>query len=160
MMEHENLMQLAIDIAREGIEAGEPPFGYAIAFGGRVFVERNRVKGRVDVTAHAEINALRVASTTLGTRRLEGALVASTSEPCVMCAGALHWAGVDKVCFGTTIEDVKSIGFDELAIPAADLFRWGGSNVGVVPAVLRDQCLELLKEWSEHPTRSWAQRDG
>jgi guanine deaminase len=99
MVDPEELMRLAIRKARESIGKFQLPFGCAIAIGNHLFADHNRILETGDVTAHAEIVALRQAGKETGQIYLEGGLVASTSEPCAMCIGALHWARVKTVWF-------------------------------------------------------------
>lgn len=144
----ESLMRLAIDKCRDGIAAGQSPFGCAIAIGSRVLaVSHNVVRATTDITAHAEITALRSACAALGEIHLLGARVASTCEPCPMCMSALHWARVDTVAFGASIVDAGGAGFNELTLPAAEVLRIGGSHVKLVPDVLREDCRALFAEW-------------
>ncbi|MEM7290691.1 MAG: nucleoside deaminase [Pseudomonadota bacterium] len=101
-------MQLAIDKTREGIARGQSPFGCAIARDGVVIaVAHNTVLETTDITAHAEVNALRQACREVEDIHLAGAVVATTCEPCPMCMAALHWARVDTVYFGATIDDAE-----------------------------------------------------
>ncbi len=147
-------MRLAIAKAREGVAAGQSPFGCAIARGGDLIaVAHNSVVATTDITAHAEINALRLACRSLRQIHLPDCVVATTCEPCPMCMAALHWARVDQVFFGATIADAESAGFNELKLPAADLLRFGGSNVRLVPGVLAAECQALFTEWSRSPLR-------
>jgi tRNA(Arg) A34 adenosine deaminase TadA len=147
-MNLESLMRLAIDKARVAIAAGQTPIGCAIAIGDNVVaVAHNRVLATTDITAHAEIVALREACAKLRDIHLEGALVASTCEPCPMCMAALHWARVDTVGYGATIADAKAAGFNELRIAAAEVLRLGGSSVKLQSDVLRDECVALFDEW-------------
>jgi len=147
-MDAEQLMRLAIDKVREGLAAGQSPFGCAIALGDRVLaVEHNLVRLTTDITAHAEINALRSACRAARDIHLEGAIVATTCEPCPMCMSALHWARVDTVYYGATIADATSAGFNELSIPAADIIRLGGSTVKLEGGVLQAECAALFHEW-------------
>ena len=147
-MTMDELMRLAIDRGRAAIAAGQTPIGCAISIGDRVVAaNHNRVLATTDITAHAEIVALREACHTTGQIHLEGALVASTCEPCPMCMSALHWARVDTVGYGATIADAKTAGFNELSIPAAEIIRQGGSQVKLVSDVLRDECAALFDEW-------------
>ncbi|MEX2114562.1 MAG: nucleoside deaminase [Pirellulales bacterium] len=149
-MTPEALMQLAIAQGRAAIGAGQTPIGCAIAIGDQVIAaNHNRVLATTDITAHAEIVALREACQTTGEIHLAGALVASTCEPCPMCMAALHWARVDSVVYGATIADAKAAGFNELRIPAAEIIRLGGSSVKLQSDVLRDECAALFDEWRE-----------
>lgn len=152
MSDAEELMRLAIGAARKGMERGQTPFGCAISFNGAVVaVEHNRVLATTDITAHAEVTAVREACRKVGNILLEGAHVASTCEPCPMCMSALHWARVDRVYYGAGIDDAAEVGFNELRVPAADLLRIGGSHVRLVPGVLREECRALFFEWRSSP---------
>jgi len=84
---------------------------------------------------------------------LEGAVVATTCEPCPMCMTALHWARVDVVHFGATIADATAAGFNELNVPAARLLRDGGSRVRLVPETRRDECRRLFERWLTNADR-------
>ncbi len=151
-MEPEELMRRAIDVARQGVGQGQSPFGCAIVRGDQLLACRhNTVLATTDITAHAEINALRSACAATGDIHLPGAIVASTCEPCPMCMAALHWAQVHTVYYGATIHDAQQAGFNELQLAAADLLRLGGSRVRLVPGLLRDECLALFALWQTRP---------
>ena len=153
-MTPEQLMRYAVDAARQGLAAGESPFGCAIALGDRLLaVAHNRVLSTVDITAHAEVAALREACRAHRDILLEGARVATTCEPCPMCMAALHWARVTHVYYGATIEDARSAGFNELSLSATELVRLGGSTVSLHPEVLADECRALFAEWQQRPDR-------
>ena len=84
------------------------------AIGDRLLAcEHNTVLATTDITAHAEVNALRSACHAARDIFLEGAIVATTCEPCPMCTAALHWARVRTVYFGATIDDAADAGFND-----------------------------------------------
>jgi len=146
----ESLMRAAIAQARAGIAAGQSPFGCAIARAGELIAEaHNMVWATTDITAHAEIVALRRACQKTGRIHLEGAVVATTCEPCPMCMAALHWAQVDTVYYGALIDDATRSGFNELHIPASDMVRLGRSRVELVSDVLSAECKALFQEWRQ-----------
>lgn len=146
------LMRLAIAKAREGVANGQSPFGCAIAHGDQVLVAvHNLVLASTDITAHAEINAIRAACRTLGRIHLPDCIVASTCEPCPMCMSALHWSRVSHVYYGASIADANLAGFNELNVSAADLLRLGGSQVQLTPGVLSKECAALFEEWGKSP---------
>ena len=145
-------MKLAIDAARSGIAQGQSPFGCAIALGDAVLAcERNAVLETTDITAHAEINAIRAACRASGRIFLAGASVATTCEPCPMCMAALHWARVETVYYGATIADAAGGGFNELTLSAADVVRLGASPVRLVPRILEEDCRRLFDLWKQSP---------
>ena len=95
-------MRMALELAGEAEAAGEVPVGAVIVMAGEVVGRgRNSPIERSDPTAHAEILAIREACAAVGNYRLEGAILFTTLEPCVMCAGALVAARISKVVFGT-----------------------------------------------------------
>jgi len=153
MSDHAEWMARAVETCRHGIAAGQSPFGALIARsdGDIVCATSNTVRSNRDPTAHAEINAIREASRILGTIDLSGHTMVATCEPCPMCAAAIHWARLDAVIFGASIEDARAAGFHELTVPIEQLYRLGRSEVALIPGVLRDQCRHLFEEWRNGP---------
>jgi guanine deaminase len=150
----DELMQAAIDIARRGIEAGQSPFGCAIARDGEIITTaHNVVLATTDITAHAEITAIRRACAAVDNIFLEGTIVASTCEPCPMCAAALHWSRAETVYYGASIADAAQVGFSEMLLPAAEVAKSGGNRTRLVGGVLREECQTLFDEWGERDDR-------
>lgn len=147
MIERE-FMQVAIEKAREGIKKGQTPFGACIVRDSDVIGSaHNAVWKNTDVTAHAEINAIRNACRKLNSIDLSGCTIFCTTEPCPMCFGACHWARISRIIFGTTIEDSKKFGFNELVISNIRMKSAGQTNLEITGRFLRDECLELFKIW-------------
>jgi guanine deaminase len=129
------------------------PFGACVVKDGLVVaVARNTVLAH-DATCHAEVNAIRKASRKLGTFDLSGCEIYSTTEPCPMCFGAVHWARIGTVYFGAGIGDAARAGFQELRISDAQMKTLGRSRIRLVPGVLRAECLELFEAWKALPVR-------
>ena len=150
-------MRAALDAARRGIEAGAGgPFGACIVRDGAILaVAHNNVLAGHDPTAHAEVSAIRAACEQLQTHLLQGAEVYSTTEPCPMCFAALNWARIKRVYYGTGIADVQALGFNELTISNFQMKEIGGSSIEIVPDFLRDECLDLLRLWSESRAQTY-----
>jgi guanine deaminase len=130
------------------------PFGACIVKDGRVVaVARNTVL-RDDATCHAEVNAIRKASKRLGTFDLSGCAIYSTTEPCPMCFGAIHWARIGAVYYGTNIGDAARSGFHELRISNTRMKALGRSRIRLVPGFMRTECLGLFEAWMALPGRS------
>lgn len=145
-------MRLAIAKAREGILEGQTPFGACIAHGGDVVsCEHNVVWQATDITAHAEIHAIREACRKLATINLAGCVIYSTCEPCPMCFSACHWAGISKVVYGANIQDALASGFRELRIPNTRMKELGGSPVEIVPDFLREEAVALFHFFDQQP---------
>ncbi|HCN31399.1 MAG TPA: hypothetical protein DIT64_22390 [Verrucomicrobiales bacterium] len=113
--EDEGHLRRAIALSREKMHANlGGPFGAVIAKTGRVVAEGwNQVISSKDPTAHAEVTAIRLASTRLGHFVLEGCTLYSSCEPCPMCLAAAYWARVDRVVYAATRADAAAGGFDD-----------------------------------------------
>src|SRR3954447_45379 len=97
----EQFMSEALALAREAERAGEVPIGAVVVLNNEVIGRgADSPITRNDPTAHAEILAIREAAAAIGNYRLTGATLYCTLEPCVMCAGALVHARVDRLVFG------------------------------------------------------------
>jgi tRNA(Arg) A34 adenosine deaminase TadA len=143
-------MTLAINKAKEGIRAGQSPFGAVVVKDDAVVAAaHNRVWMTCDPTAHAEMNGIREAAKTLATIDLSGCIMYTTCEPCPMCLTAIHWARVNRVVYGATIEDAAEASFNELKIPAKALVQQGGSSLIVESGLLQPECVELFRIWKD-----------
>lgn len=143
-----DFLRLAIRAAREGIAAGQSPFGSVIVRGGAVLAaSHNTVWFDTDPTAHAEVNNIRAAARALGSIALAGCTLYSTCEPCPMCLSAIHWAKIDRVVYGAAIADAAAAGFSELRVAARDLARMGGSPLIVEGGLLAEECRALFEEF-------------
>jgi tRNA(adenine34) deaminase len=137
-------MREALRRARAGAEAGEVPVGAVVVIGGEIVGGgSNSPIARMDPTAHAEILAMRQAAGHTANYRLPGATLYCTLEPCVMCAGALISARIDRLVFGA--RDLRFGGVrSKFQIADSDVLN---HRVKVVEAVLAVECVELLREF-------------
>jgi tRNA(adenine34) deaminase len=98
-------MDLALEEGRQAAERGEVPVGAVIVLDGEVIARAgNRTRELNDVTAHAEILAIRQAATQLSSERLTGADLYVTLEPCTMCAAAISFARLRRLYFAADDE--------------------------------------------------------
>ncbi len=137
-------MREALHIARAAAVAGEVPVGAIVVVNGEITGRgANSPIGQADPTAHAEILALREAAARAGNYRLGGATLYCTLEPCVMCAGALVTARVERLVFGA--RDLRFGGVrSKFQIADSDVLN---HRVNVVEGVLAVECVELLREF-------------
>lgn len=137
-------MREALRLARQGAQQGEVPVGAVVAIEDEIVGRGwNAPVARCDPTAHAEVLALREAAARVGNYRLEGATLYVTLEPCVMCAGALVAARVERLVFGA--RDLRFGG-------VRSKFRVADSGtlnhaVEVVEGLLAVECVELLRDF-------------
>lgn len=98
----ERFMAVALQEAAQAASLGEVPVGAVIVHDGQIVGRGHNLTERLhDVTAHAEMQAVTSAAATLGGKYLQDCTLYVTVEPCLMCAGALGWAQVSRVVFGT-----------------------------------------------------------
>jgi tRNA(adenine34) deaminase len=140
----EQHMRAALELAQEAERAGEVPVGAVVVAGGvEIGRGRNMPVATGDPTAHAEILALREAARAAGNYRLENATLYVTLEPCVMCAGALVAARVQRLVFGG--RDLRFGGVrSKFRIADSDLLN---HRVEIVEGVLAGECVELLQRF-------------
>ena len=106
-MKKELLMKEAIVQAKKALKKGEVPIGAVVVLGDEIIGRGyNQPITMKDPTAHAEIIALKEASNRLENYRLNEAIIYTTLEPCLMCAGALVHARIKKIIFAA--QDTKS----------------------------------------------------
>jgi len=99
----ENFMEVAIREAHRASAEGEVPVGAVMVYEGKIVARgHNRLITLHDPTAHAEIMALRQAGRKMGNYRFPGTTLYVTLEPCIMCAGALVWARVERLVYGAS----------------------------------------------------------
>ena len=145
MQNNEELMRLALDVARIAPQTGDIPVGAIVINSDGVVVGKgfNEREANNDPTAHAEIVAIRSAATRLQKSRLDGCTLIVTLEPCAMCAGAIAQSRISKVVFGAWDEKAGAVGsvWDVLRDPRS-IFK-----VEVAAGVLEKECAELLTDF-------------
>ena len=147
-------MARAIREARKNLARPDGgPFGACLVKDGRILAAARNTVLSGDATCHAEVNAIRKASKRLGTFDLSGCEIYSTTEPCPMCFGAIHWARIGAVYYGTGIRDAARAGFHELRISNARMKSLGRSRIVLVPGFMRSECLELFESWLALPDK-------
>jgi tRNA(Arg) A34 adenosine deaminase TadA len=162
---YERFMAIALREAKKSLREGNKGFG-------AVLVKDSRVLGRThdtevtesDPTAHAEIKLIRsVARRGLG-KELEGSILVSTHEPCPMCTGAIIWAGISEVVYGTSVQKSRRLGRTMINLGCKEIIAKGPSKTNVIGGVLADQSSrlyetsvrELVKRFRDGGPASWS----
>ncbi len=139
MDKHEMFMRKALEEAKLAEEEGESPVGAVVVCKDRVIARAHNQTERLnDVTAHAEMLAITSATSMLGGKYLNDCTLYVTMEPCVMCGGALAWAQLGELVYGT-------------ADPHRGYARLTPSvlhpKTKVSGGVLAEECGDLVKEF-------------
>lgn len=96
-------MREALKEARKALDLGEVPVGAVVVCQNKIIARaHNQTEQLTDATAHAEMLAVTSAANYLGSKYLSECSLYVTLEPCVMCAGALHWAQLQQLVFGAS----------------------------------------------------------
>ena len=116
-------LRLAFQQALRAREHGNHPFGAVLQDenGQPILAAENSVVTQHDVTAHAELNLVRIASRDIPAERLRKLTMYCSSEPCPMCAGAIVWANVRRVVYGLGMEDIYAVAKMPPDLPALHL---------------------------------------
>lgn len=142
------------------VAEGDLPFAaMVVGADGKVLARVNNSVGTDrDPTAHAELKAIRLAALATGKQDgLAGATLYASTEPCAMCAGAAHWAGLHRIVFGLggrRLREIYGAGipFRSLALPAATVIAAGGNSIELVGP--------LCEEFAAEPHERFARRCG
>ena len=138
----ERYMRLALEQARLAAEDGEVPIGAVVVCDGDVVAcGRNRRETDLDPSAHAEFSAMVEAARALGRWRLTGCTVYVTLEPCLMCAGLMVNARIDRCVYGAP--DPKGGALGTLYDVSHDARL--NHEFEVVCGVLQDECADVLR---------------
>ena len=137
------------------------PFGCSIVHtrSGKLLLRAlNAVTREFDPSAHAEVRAIRLATKKLKDISLAGYTLYTTCEPCPMCMSTALWAGLDRVVYGTTIEDANRH-CRQIHIHATEVAERSDMRCQVDGPVMREQCYALFT----HPNmrrafRTWSTR--
>lgn len=132
-------MKMALDEAAKAYAQGEVPVGAVVVCKGRVIARaHNLAETLTDVTAHAEMQAVTAAANYLGGKYLNECTLYVTVEPCIMCAGALGWAQLQRLVYGAADE---KRGYQRFAPQALH------PKAEVVSGVMADECSDLMKRF-------------
>ena len=143
----ERFMRQALEEARRAAEEDEVPIGAVIVHKGTIIARAHNLTERLkDVTAHAEMQAITAAAGHLGGKYLRDCTLYVSVEPCPMCAGAIGWAQIPRIVYGTS--DPRR-GYTTLLAPGITT----GPKTPLHPkatvtaGVLEDECKEIMRNF-------------
>lgn len=132
-------MNEALKEARKALDKGEVPVGAVVVSRNKIIARsHNQTEQLTDATAHSEMLCITAAENYLGSKYLDECTLYVTLEPCVMCAGALHWAQLQKLVYGADdLQRGYSLVPSHLLHPKTE----------VVKGVKKDECKTLIDEF-------------
>jgi tRNA(adenine34) deaminase len=139
MMDDNQYMQMALSEAQKALEQGEVPIGAVVVCKNRVIARsHNLTETLTDPTAHAEMQAITMATEYLGGKYLSDCTLYVTVEPCPMCAAALAWAQIPRIVYGA---DDPRRGY---SLFSPSLLH---PRTQVTKGILGDECAALMKDF-------------
>lgn len=136
----------AIALSAQARAAGRHPFGaLVVSADGMVLARTGNLSATgQDPTAHAELLAIRLAAAEYGGAALAGGALVTSAEPCVMCSGAVYWAGLSNVVYGLSERRLRALTGAHpenptLDLPCRQVFAAGQRKVRVVGPLLEDE---------------------
>ena len=161
-MTDEDYMRMALDEAQRAAEMDEVPIGAVVVYAPvdpatRRPTAEPRVIARAcnlrettrDPAGHAEFLALKQAARELDAWRLTGCTVYVTLEPCIMCAGLMHQARIDRCVYGASDRKAGALG----TLYSVNADERLNHTFEAVPGVLEEECAALLKEFFKNKRR-------
>ena len=148
MNDHLTHLRAAIAVARRSRENGNHPFGALLVDEtGAVLLEaENTVNTARDCTGHAETNLVRLASQRFDRAVLERSTLYTSTEPCAMCSGAIHWSGIGRVVYALGEEGLYAMTSDgtnpdneTMALPCREVFARCVRPVEVIGPLIEDE---------------------
>lgn len=135
----EQFMLEAYKEAQKALDAGEVPVGAIVVCKNKIIARgHNQTERLTDATAHAEMLAVTTAAYELGSKYLDECTLYVTLEPCVMCAGALHWVQLQRLVYGA--EDLQR-GYSRIATPLLH------PKTQTTKGILAAECTQLLMQF-------------
>jgi tRNA(adenine34) deaminase len=136
---HKKFMREALKEANKALDRDEVPVGAVIVCDGKIIARSHNLTETLnDPTAHAEMQAITMATNNFGGKYLESSSIYVTLEPCPMCAAALNWAQIKVLIYGAS--DPKrgfSLFSPTLLHPKTE----------VISGVMEGECSSIVKEF-------------
>ncbi len=143
-----DFLRRAFRLAEDAAAKGDRPFAAVIVDArGRVRAEATSVQRHMaDITAHAELTAIRNSCNDMSRDDYAAATIYSSAEPCAMCAGAIYWANIGRLVFGVSegrLRELRNTSMKNAALrmTCSEVLATGGHDTQIVGPVLEDEAV-------------------
>ena len=141
MTDHDPFIRRCYELASQAVQHGNHPFGALLVYDGKIILEcENTVNTEQDPTGHAELNLVRMAGKQFSANILAGCILYTSNEPCVMCSGAIYWAGIGHVVYGMSETTFATYAGADFLMPCRGIFAKGNRMVLVEGPILEEEC--------------------
>lgn len=142
---NKEIMQKAINLAKKKHKEGGHAVAAIIVRDDEIIAEAFTTINRdQDPTCHAELNAIKIASKKLQSKKLENCYIYSTFEPCPMCTSACIWAKIKGIIYGANMKDETEKCPQRIKIRCSEVIDKGIPKLELYPDFLREECKKLL----------------
>lgn len=150
-------LRAAFQAAQQARAHGNDPFGAVLVDPQQqiILAAENTVVTEHDCTGHAETNLMRLASTQFAADVLAGCTVYTSTEPCAMCAAALHWGNIGRLVYGLSAARFNRMvnpSPQELALPCREVFARSTRPIAVLGPLLEDEALLVHEGYWSRPS--------
>lgn len=150
--EDAHFLRLAIKLAAEARDAGADPFGAVLVRDGVVLARgRDRSVEASDPTYHAELSVISAYCREKQVFSLEGCTLYCSTEPCPMCAGAIHWARISRVVFGLSQAMLNEISGGRLKPGSEPIINMGSARTEVIGPLLAEEGRAVFENYDWQP---------
>jgi len=140
MTNHDIFIRRCYELASQAVANGNHPFGALLVLNGKIILEsENTVNTAQDPTGHAELNLVRLAGKQFTSEELADCILYTSTEPCVMCSGAIYWAGIGHVVYGTSESKLAEFAGDDFLAPCRVTFAKGKRPITVEGPILEEE---------------------
>ena len=145
-------MREALRLSQQAVAHGNEPFGTVLVKDGElVYSNENQIYTRHDPTFHAEAGLLREFCRETGITDLSAYTLYSSCEPCFMCSGIMVWVKLGRLVYGASNRDLEKILGQEGCDCSSMVFAHSGHRPAVTSGVLREEFLQVLKDYFGQP---------
>ena len=146
LSEAETFMQHTLELGRIAADNGADPFGALLVYENQIVAESyNKNIHFCDPTAHAELNVIRTFCREHQIINLEDYVLFSSTEPCLMCCGAIHWARISTIYFSTSQATLKRFSGGKPKFSAEQLLNFDRKRVEIIGPILENAGIQLLE---------------
>ena len=155
MKVEEEFLKQAIELAFEARRNGDHPFGALLVIDDRVVLTaENRNNSDRNPTSHAETNLVQKAIIEFSETELSKATLYTSCEPCAMCAGAIYWAGIRKIVYALSSEELAKMAGETGLAACREVFKRIGDEIEVAGPFMLEEAVKPHQDfWSQQPPR-------
>lgn len=147
-----DFLRVAIDMAYEARRNGEDPFGAVLVYKDKIVHKvRDRTIELSDPTAHAEVRLISEYCRESNNIYLKDYTLYSSTEPCAMCAGAIHWAKISRVVYSVSQKSLNGLTNGKAKSSSNSIINSGKKKIEICGPLIEEEGLRVFKDFTFVP---------